>query len=105
MNKTMRFAMLLAAVGLVFNAGLAPAATGKIVCWKDKSGKTIGCGDKVPPEYQSSATSELDSQGVTRRQTESVEEANARRQREQDAARAKAEDDRKRLDQQRQDTA
>ena len=22
---------------------------GKIVCWKDKSGKTVGCGDRVPP--------------------------------------------------------
>ena len=23
---------------------------GKIVCWKDKSGKVMGCGDTVPPE-------------------------------------------------------
>jgi hypothetical protein len=110
MRKTRGFDLLAAVVALAVAAGFAgPAAaqssSGKIVCWKDKSGKTVGCGDKVPPEYQTSATRELDSRGVTRRQTESVEEANARRQREQDAARAKSEDDRKKLDQQRQDTA
>ncbi len=38
---------------------------GKIVCWKDKTGKTIGCGDKVPPEYQDNATKELNKRGVT----------------------------------------
>ena len=38
---------------------------GKIVCWKDKAGKTIGCGDKVPPEYQDNATKELNKRGVT----------------------------------------
>ena len=38
---------------------------GKIVCWKDKAGKTIGCGDKVPPEYQDNATRELNKRGVT----------------------------------------
>src|SRR5438105_10736100 len=105
-KDTTRWAMLLGAAGLVLSVALTgpAAAQGKIVCWKDKSGKTVGCGDKVPPEYQSSATKELDSRGVTRKQTESVEEAAARRQREQDAAHAKADDDRKRLDQQRQDT-
>src|SRR3712207_2146446 len=93
---------------MVLAAGLLGAATthaAQIVCWKDKSGKTIGCGDKVPPEYQSSATRELDSRGITRKQTESVEDETTRRQRQQEAARLKAEDDRKRLDQQRQDTA
>ena len=38
---------------------------GKIVCWKDKAGKTVGCGDKVPPEYQDNATKELNRRGVT----------------------------------------
>ena len=84
---------------------LALAQSGKIVCWKDSSGKVIGCGDKLPPEYQGSATKELDSRGVTRRQTESVEEATQRRQREQEAARVRAEEDRKSLVQKRQDTA
>lgn len=84
---------------------LTLAQSGKIVCWKDSSGKVIGCGDKLPPEYQGSATKELDSRGVTRRQTESVEEATQRRQREQEAARLRAEEERKSLVQKRQDTA
>jgi hypothetical protein len=84
---------------------LSLAQSGKIVCWKDSTGKVIGCGDKLPPEYQGSATKELDSRGVTRKQTESVEEAAQRRQREQEAARRKAEEEAKSLVQKRQDTA
>lgn len=103
-NTKTRFITILTAVGLAAAAAL-DANAAQIVCWKDKAGKTIGCGDKVPPEYQSSATRELDSRGITRKQTESVEDTNARRQREQEAARVKADDERKRLDQQRQDTA
>ena len=83
----------------------APASAQKIVCWKDKNGKVIGCGDKVPPEFQNSATKELDSRGVTRRTTESADEANQRRQREQEAARTRTEEDRKSIDQKRQDNA
>jgi DNA repair exonuclease SbcCD ATPase subunit len=82
-----------------------PAAAQKIVCWKDKSGKVVGCGDKVPPEFQSSATKELDKRGITRNTTESVEESNQRRAREQEAARIKAEEDRKLTDLKRQDNA
>ena len=93
----------LAALGVLAGSGAASAQ--KIVCWKDKAGKVVGCGDKVPPEYQSSATKELDSRGVTRRTTDSVDEANQRRTREQEAARAKAEEERRQLDQKRQDTA
>jgi chromosome segregation ATPase len=106
-DRTVRFAIALAAFGLLCALvfpGTA-AAQGKIVCWKDKSGKTIGCGDKVPPEYQSSATKELSSQGITRKSTESAEDATARRQREQEAARAKAEEDKRVIDKKRQDTA
>ena len=77
----------------------------RIVCWKDKSGKTVGCGDKVPPEYQDAATREIDRRGVTRGQTESVEEAKRRREKEQETAKSKAEDERKALDQRRQDMA
>ena len=80
-------------------------AQGKIVCWKDKAGKVIGCGDKVPPEFQSSATKELDSRGITRRTTESVEQSEQRRAREAEEARNKAEEERKLLNQKRQDTA
>src|SRR5215208_204101 len=91
--------------GALVLPGAAEAQSGKIVCWKDKSGKVIGCGDKVPPEFQSSATKELDSRGVTRKQTESAEEANRRREKEQDLAKTKVDDDKKALDQKRQDTA
>ncbi|HYC45841.1 MAG TPA: hypothetical protein VED01_10185 [Burkholderiales bacterium] len=97
----------LAASVLVSGLGLPdPAyAAGRIVCWKDASGKTIGCGDKVPPEYQNSATRELDSRGITRKQTESAEEANRRRAQEQQTVKTKVEEDRKAIDQRRQDTA
>jgi hypothetical protein len=106
-DQTTRFAALCAAFGLIGALAFAGTASaqGKIVCWKDKAGKTIGCGDKVPPEFQSSATKELDSHGVTRKTQESVEDANQRRQREQDAARVKADDDKRILDAKRQDTA
>lgn len=94
-----------AALAAVLAPPLAAAAQGKIVCWKDSSGKVIGCGDKVPPEFQGSATKELDSRGVTRRTTESVEEANRRRMKEKESAQTKAEDERRTIDQKRQDTA
>ena len=103
-----RSGTLLAAAALVAALalpGTASAQSGKIVCWKDKSGRVIGCGDKVPPEFQGSATKELDSRGVTRKQTESVEEANRRREKERETAQQKAQDDRKLVEQKRQDTA
>ena len=107
-NRIERIGTMLAAT--VFVSALAMpgegfAQSGKIVCWKDKAGKVVGCGDKVPPEYQSSATKELTNRGVTRNTTESVEEAAKRREREQETAKVKAEEDRKILDQKRQDTA
>jgi hypothetical protein len=98
-------ALAMLVLGLSGPATAQTQAPGKIVCWKDKAGKVIGCGDKVPPEFQSSATKELDSRGVTRKTTESAEEANQRRIREQEAARIKAEEDRKIVDQKRQDSA
>ena len=61
-------------VALVLAIGLAQAQpsqpSGKIVCWKDKAGKTVGCGDKVPPEYQDGASRELNKRGVTVKQSE-----------------------------------
>src|SRR5436189_4118611 len=104
-TKTGILALVAALSGLVASSGTAHAQAGRIVCWKDASGKVIGCGDKVPPEYQSSGTRELDTRGITRKQNESVEEANKRRAREQDAAKVKTEEDRKALDLKRQDTA
>ncbi len=62
-------------IALVFALGSAHAQTpgqtgGRIVCWKDKAGKTVGCGDKVPPEYQDNATKQLNQRGVTVNQSE-----------------------------------
>jgi len=80
-------------------------ASGKIVCWKDKSGKVVGCGDAVPPEYQQGATKELDKQGVTRKTTESADEASRRRAQDEEAARLKADSERRAAEQRRQDSA
>jgi hypothetical protein len=80
----------------------------KIVCWKDKSGKIVGCGDTVPPEYRDSGTKELDARGVTRGTTESAAEAARRRAQEQQAqkpAESKADDARRLAEQRRQDAA
>jgi hypothetical protein len=101
------------AVGLAqFALALTPAlaqsgdkGSAKIICWKDKSGKVVGCGDRVPPEYQSSATKELDQRGVTRRTTESAEEAAKRRAKEQELAAQKAAEEKRLAEQRRQDSA
>ena len=89
-------------------AGNALAA-GKIVCWKDKNGKVVGCGDRIPPEYQDAATKELDKRGVTRKTTESAEErAKIEAEKKADAkeaAQQKAEDKRRLEEQRRQDMA
>ncbi|MES2564086.1 MAG: hypothetical protein V4637_15335 [Pseudomonadota bacterium] len=99
-------AIVIASSSLSVHAAAGPAAaSSKIVCWKDQAGKVIGCGDKVPPEFQESATKELDSRGVTRKSTESVAEINQRRALEQETGRSKADEDRKLLDLKRQDTA
>ena len=102
--RTGAIVVTLAVLGMLSVPRMASAAS-KIVCWKDNSGKVIGCGDKVPPEFQSSATKELDSRGVTRRTTESAEEGTQRRVRDQEASRLKSEEERKMIDQKRQDTA
>ena len=78
---------------------------GKIICWKDKSGKVVGCGDSVPPEYQSSATKELDQRGVTRKTTESAEDAAKRRAQEKEAAEKKAAEEKRLAEQRRHDIA
>jgi DNA repair exonuclease SbcCD ATPase subunit len=94
-------AALIAVSGTVSDA----RAAGRIICWKDESGKIVGCGDRVPPEFQGSATKELDSRGITRKTTETPEEA-ARRQAEERKQNEKRAEDRKRLaEQQRRDRA
>jgi chromosome segregation ATPase len=101
------FAMAIA-LALVVTAGPAFAQSkggGKIVCWKDKSGKVVGCGDSVPPEYQTSATKELDRRGVTRKTTDSADEVAKHRARDEELARQKTEEQKKLAEQKRQDSA
>lgn len=62
-------AVLLGAGTVLAAQGQGQPSSGKIICWKDKSGKVVGCGDKVPPEYQDSATKELDKRGLTIKQS------------------------------------
>jgi len=65
--------LAMALTGLIAGTAMAQSkGGGKIVCWKDKAGKVVGCGDRVPPEFEDSATKELDQRGVTRKTTESA---------------------------------
>jgi len=97
------------AAAVVLAWGIAPTAVaqskGAIVCWKDASGKVVGCGDKVPPEYLNSGTRELDKRGNVRKTGESAEEAAKRRAKEQEEAQAKAEEQKRAAEQKRQDSA
>jgi hypothetical protein len=73
MRNTLSFITISAACVIALAAIPALAqqkAGGTLVCWKDKAGKTIGCGDKVPPEYQENANSTLNTRGVTISQSE-----------------------------------
>ena len=99
-----------AAALLALALALAPAANaaeskGRIVCWKDKSGKIVGCGDRVPPEYQTSATQELDRRGITRKTTDSADDLAKRRTQDQELARQKDEEQKRLAEQRRQDAA
>ncbi|MCW5604625.1 MAG: hypothetical protein KIT18_08785 [Burkholderiales bacterium] len=96
---------LAASLALVAIPAAAQSKGGKIVCWKDKSGKVVGCGDTVPPEYQGSGTRELDRSGVTRKTTESAAAVEKRRALEQEQTKLKAEEQKKAAEQKRQDMA
>ena len=110
MLRTAR-ALVVAAVATALTALVAGGALaqlskgGKIICWKDSSGKVVGCGDAVPPEYQSSATKELDSRGVTRGTTESAEVRAKREAQEKELAQQKAEEAKRAAERRRQDAA
>ena len=93
------------ATALAVCAGGALAQGKKIVCWKDKAGKTVGCGDTVPPEYQDNATRELDKRGITRKENETAEERAKREAQEKQQEAQKAEQQKKAAEQRRQDTA
>jgi len=98
-------AALAIALAALFSGSALAQSKGRIVCWKDKSGKVIGCGDKVPPEYEDSATKELDRRGVTRKTTGTPEEQ-ARQAAQEEALAKKKEEEKKRLaEQQRRDSA
>ena len=56
---------LMFSIAVLFAAFGAAQAQAAIVCWTDKSGKVVGCGDRVPPEYQDNASKELNKRGVT----------------------------------------
>jgi len=96
--------------GIVLVAGaviISPvlAQSGKFVCWKDKTGKVVGCGDTVPPEYRDNAATQLDRTGAKRGTLESAEEAARRKAQEEATAKQKAEEKRLRAEQQRLDAA
>ncbi|MGH8622409.1 MAG: hypothetical protein ACRET3_09745 [Burkholderiales bacterium] len=98
---------LAVALAAVF-AGTAPAQQpkkGKIICWKDKSGKVVGCGDKVPPEFEDAATKELDRRGVTRKTTETAEEQARQAARDEAMAKQKEEEKKRLAEQRRRDQA
>ena len=98
-------AALAMALAALIPVSVLAQSKGKIICWKDKSGKVVGCGDKVPPEYEDSATKELDRRGVTRKTTDTAEEQAKRAAQEEAQAKQKAEE-KKRLDEKRrQDSA
>ena len=88
-----------------FSASAVAQTKGRIVCWKDKAGKVIGCGDKVPPEFEDSATKELDRRGVTRKTTETAEEQAKQVARDEALAKQKEEDKKRLAEQQRRDSA
>ncbi|MBI2291384.1 MAG: hypothetical protein HYU73_13825 [Betaproteobacteria bacterium] len=98
---TVLFAALLPATGVT---QAQAQGGGKIICWKDKSGKVVGCGDKVPPEFQDSATKELSQRGVTIKQSDAPLTAEQRRAQQADAERKRA-GEQKKAEQQRQDKA
>ena len=100
---TFALAMLVGVTAPAF--AQAKGGSGKIVCWKDKSGKVVGCGDSVPPEYRDNAAKELDSRGMTRKNLESAADAAKRREREQALAKQKEEEAKRLAEQRRQDSA
>lgn len=108
LKTNFRPAAVLAVLLTLVAAGHAVAQqpkSGKIICWKDSSGKVVGCGDRVPPEYQQNATKELDKRGLTRSTTATAAEEARRREQKQEQVKKKAEEERQLADQKRQDSA
>ena len=93
------------ALGYASTAAAQSKGGGSIVCWKDASGRVVGCGDKVPPEFANSGTRELDNRGNVRKTGESADEAAKRRVQEKEQADVKAEEQKRVAEQKRQDSA
>lgn len=98
-------ALAAAAMAVAMFAATPAVLAQKIVCWKDKAGKVVGCGDRVPPEFQSNESKTLDNRGITRETRVSAEEAAKRKAEEDKKAVLKLEEDRRIAEQRRQDTA
>ena len=100
---------ILPATGICATAlllALSPAVQAqKIVCWKDKTGKVVGCGDRVPPEFQQNESKTLDNRGITRQTNVSSEEAARLKLEAETKAALKVEEDRRIAEQRRQDSA
>jgi chromosome segregation ATPase len=99
-------AALALALAMAVGGAVAAQSKGKIVCWQDKAGKVVGCGDHVPPEYQDAATREIDSRsGLTRRTTGTAEEE-ARQAAEAERLKQQREEEKRRMaDERRKDMA
>lgn len=97
--------LLCAGIAGILLVATPPVHAQKIVCWKDQSGKVVGCGDRIPTEFQKYESKTLDKRGITRDIT--VSEAEAARLREEKLKKAalKAEEDQRLAEQRRQDAA
>ena len=107
MRNTLSFITISAACVIALAAIPAPAqqkAGGTLVCWKDKTGKIIGCGDKIPPEYQENANSTLNTRGMTINQSETPLTAEQKQAQKNEAERKQFEDQ-KRGEEKRRDRA
>ena len=94
-----------AAVALLLTAAPLAQAQQKIICWKDKAGKIVGCGDRVPPEFQQNESKTLSSRGITVETTVSAQETARLKEEAQKKAAVKVEEDRRIAEQRRQDSA
>lgn len=95
MTRTNTHNLLLAALALVLGVG-APAASAKIVCWKNNEG-VRECGNAVPPEYAQQSVERKSAMGVTVDKTErakTAEELERDRAERERMAREKAQQDR-----------
>ena len=98
------YATIVAMTTLPARAQVQEKSSGSIVCWKDKSGKTIGCGDKVPFEYQDNASRELNKRGMTVKQTDAALTPEQKQAQKNEAERKQLEDQ-KREEEKRRDRA